>query len=110
MWARISELILGLWLFASYFVFADYPRVGFFAATLMCIFALFSYINFLNKMHLLQVIPAALLIYEGFSYPTPFLPFGLQNFVVVALLLLMFTIVPSNASDHPRPWKKFLEK
>lgn len=110
MWARISEIILAVWLFISYFLFEYYSITAIVCAGLMFIFALLSYIDKLNKMHLFQAVPGGWLIYEGFAYPTPWLPMGLQNYVVVAVLLLMFTIIPSNASDHPRPWKRFLKE
>jgi hypothetical protein len=55
-------------------------------------------------------VPAAWLLYISFTYPTPWLPFGLQNHILSALLLLTFAIIPSRSSDHPRPWRKFLEK
>ena len=110
MWARISEQILAIWLFASYFIFSTGSWHDMTAAFLVILFASLSYIDKLNKMHLLQVIPAGWLFYLGYSYPTPILPFGLQNSILVALMLLMFAIIPSNASDHPRPWKRFLRK
>lgn len=110
MWARICEIILAVWLVISYFAFEYHSVEGVICAVLILIFALLSYIDKLNKMHLCQIIPTGWLIYLGFVYPTPWIPMGLQNYIVVAVLLLMFTIIPSNASDHPRPWKRFLKK
>ena len=110
MWARISEIILAVWLFISYFVFEYQSATAIICAGLILIFASLSYIDKLNKMHLFQAVPGSWLIYEGFAYPTPWLPMGLQNYVVVAVLLLMYTIIPSNASENPRPWKRFLKK
>ena len=107
MWARICECVLGIWLILSYFIFSI-GSIG--AALFIFLFAALSFIDKLNKMHLLQVFPAAYLLYTAYSYPTPFLPFGLQNYIFIALFLLMFAIIPSHASDHPRPWKWFLRK
>lgn len=56
-------------------------------------------------MHLCHIIPAGILFYMGYSYPTHWLPMGLQNYIVTALLLLIFTIVPSHASDPPKSWR-----
>lgn len=110
MWGRISEIILAFWLFISYFIFEYQSIQALICGVLMLLFALLSYAPRLNKMHLFQVVPAGWLLFMGYSYPTPWLPMGLQNYVVVGVLLLMFTIIPSNASDHPRPWKRFLEE
>jgi peptidoglycan/LPS O-acetylase OafA/YrhL len=109
MWARISEILLGLWLFASYLIFKTGHWCDFANGALILIFALLSYKETLNKMHLLQIIPASWLLYLAYSYPTYTLPFGYQNYILVALTLLMFAVIPSRASDHPRPWRKFLQ-
>lgn len=110
MWARISEIVLGVWLIGSHFIFAMSDWRGAFAGLLTIIFAALSYVESLNKVHLLQVLPAGLLLYVGYTYPTPFLPFSLQNYILTALSILMFAVIPSHASDHPRPWKDFLRK
>jgi hypothetical protein len=110
MWARNSELILGVWLFISHFIFSNTLWDDLAIALLILLFAALSFHDKLNKMHLLQVIPAGWLLYIGYTYPTYILPFGIQNYILVALTLLMFAIIPSNASDHPRPWKRFLKR
>lgn len=107
MWARICELILGVWLILSYFIFSISSIT---AAFFILLFAALSFIDKLGKTHLLQALPAAYLLYAAYSYPTPLLPFGLQNYILIAFSLLMFAIIPSHASDHPRPWKRFLRR
>ncbi|EKE08618.1 MAG: hypothetical protein ACD_17C00078G0003 [uncultured bacterium] len=102
-------MILALWIWVSYFLFDYFSLVGILSAVLMFLFALLSYKEQWNKMHLFQVLPTGLLIYLGFSYPTPWLPMGLQNYLIVAALLAMFCLIPSHASDQPRPWKRFLK-
>lgn len=109
MWARNCELILGVWLILSRFVFLSQDWDGLVTGFFVILFAALSYHDKLNKMHLFQALPAAWLLYVGYTYPTPWLPFYLQNYILVALSILMFAIIPSNASDHPRPWKRFLE-
>jgi hypothetical protein len=109
-WARISEVILGFWLICSYFLFPTATFYDLGAALLIFLFAGLSWIDRLNKMHLLQIIPASLLFYIAYSYPSSDLPLGLQNSILIALSLLMFAIIPSHASDHPRPWQRFLDK
>ncbi|MBU6383757.1 MAG: hypothetical protein KGQ49_07330 [Verrucomicrobia bacterium] len=109
MWARICEILLGIWLVASHFLFSLHHWLGILCAILIWAFALLSYIGPLNKMHLLQIIPAALLLYIGYTFPTMPLPLSIQNYILVALFLSMFAIIPSHASDHPRPWKRYLK-
>lgn len=113
MWARISEICLAIWLFISRWIFS-YGTLSlgiedFLIPAMILLFAALSYIEKLNKMHLLQVIPALWLLWISYTYPTPWLPFGLQNHILTALFVLMLAIIPSHASDHPRPWKKFLK-
>ncbi len=110
MWARISELIIGVWLILSHFIFRTNDWEDIAAAVLILLFASLSFIEKLNKMHLMQVLPAGWLLYIGYTYPTYILPFSIQNYILSALTILMFAIIPSHASDHPRPWKKFLSK
>ena len=110
MWARISEMILGVWIAVSHWIFAyDTGLSNFGIAGLIWILAGVSFFPKWNKMHLLQLVPIGWMLYEGFIYPTPILPFALQNYVVTAFLLLMFAPLPSWAADHPIPWQKFLQ-
>jgi hypothetical protein len=110
-WARIVEWILAIWLIISRFILSygdlSLSFSDFAIPFLIILFAALSYIGKLNKMHLLHVIPAAWLLAISFAYPTPWLPFGLQNHILVALLLLTFAIIPSRASEPPRPWQHF---
>lgn len=114
MWARISELILAGWLLISLFLFSHGDHLlgwtDFATPFAIALLAALSFVNRLNKMHLLQSIPAGLLLYVSYSYPTPWLPFGLQNYILTALFLLVFMVIPSHAFDAPRPWKKFHSK
>lgn len=110
MWTRIAELLTAVWLFASHFIFGYDGSIDLICAIGIALFAALSFIDKLNKMHLLEVIPACALLYVSYTYPTPILPFALQNFILVALNILLFAILPSNASDHPRPWRHFLRK
>lgn len=109
MWARYFEMGLAFWVCVSYWIFGTKNEGDFLIAAGIIIFAALSFIGKLNKMHLLQVIPAAWLFYEGFIYPEVPLPMELQNKVIIALSLLLFAVIPSRASEHPRPWQRFLE-
>jgi hypothetical protein len=108
MWARICELLLGIWLLYSHFLFDYKGKVDLVSTFFILLFASLCFIKRLQKMHLLQIIPASLLFYVSYTYPVVPLPFSLQNFILVGLSLLLFAVIPSHASDHPEPWKKFL--
>jgi len=109
MWARIAEWVLGTWLILSHFLFSTQNTSDLVAAFFILLLATLSFFNKLNKMHLLEVFPAGWLFYIGYSFPTPWLPFSMQNYILTALSILMFSVIPSNASDHPRPWKRFFK-
>lgn len=110
MWARVVEFMLGCWLAVSPFIFA-HPSgssmlwaTDWIAACLVIAFALLSYWHPLRHAHLLTAIVACGLVAIGrFSTPVPLSP-GLQNEIVVGLLLLMFAVVPNHASRPPEAW------
>ena len=110
MWARIFEQLIGLWLIASYFLFAKTSPEDWIIGTLVFVIASLCYVEKIGKLHLLQIGPVLWLLYLGYSYPTPWLPFSMQNDILVAFLLLMFCIIPSKASAPPKPWRVFLER
>lgn len=116
MWARVIEVMLGCWLAVSPFIFrhpADDKVLWFndlFSATAVIVLALVSFWPPLRFAHVANLAIALWLITFGFwasSYPAP--P-AMQNDIVVGLLLLMFAIVPNEATRPPRPWRDFLAK
>lgn len=113
-WPRIAEIILGIWLLISQFIlsYGTYTLtwIDFLMPFLIFLFAALSYIQKLNKIHLLHILPAAWLFTIAYSYPIPWLPLGLQNYILLAITLLTFAILPSHASDHPRAWQAFLKE
>lgn len=110
MWARVCEILLGIWLIISHVLFHVPIGLNFGLAILIILFAALSYIPSINKLHLLQVIPAAVLLAKSYIYPSADLPLFMQNDILVGLCLLLFAIIPSHASDHPRSWKRYLNK
>jgi hypothetical protein len=113
MWARIIEVMLGCWLAVSPFIFrhaADDKTLwvnDFFSAMAVIVLALVSFWPPLRFAHLANLVIALWLIAFGFwasPYPAP--P-ALQNDIVVGLLLLMFAIIPNEATRLPRPWRDF---
>jgi hypothetical protein len=116
MWARVIEVMLGCWLAMSPFIFrhgAEDRVLWFndlFSAIIVIVLALVSFWPPLRFAHVANLTIALWLIAFGFwasSYPAP--P-ALQNNIVVGLLLLMFAIVPNEATRPPRPWRDFLAK
>ena len=108
--------MLGCWLAVSPFIFrhgAEDRVLWFndlFSAMIVIVFALVSFWPPLRFAHLANLVVALWLIAFGFwvsSYPPPL---ALQNDIVVGLLLLMFAIIPNEATQPPRPWRDFLAK
>lgn len=113
MWARVVEVMLGCWLAISPFIFrhSEEDRVlwfsDLFAAMVVIILALVSFWPPMRFAHVANLVIALWLIGFGFwasPYPSP--P-ALQNDIVVGLLLLMFAIIPNQATRPPRSWRVF---
>lgn len=113
MWARIIEVMLGCWLAMSPFIFHHGAEDGalwfndLISALIVIVLALVSFWPPLRFAHVGNLAIALWLIAFGFwasPYPTP--P-ALQNDIIVGLLLLMFAIVPNEATRPPRPWRDF---
>lgn len=110
MWSRVTEFMLACWLAASPFIFHHAEDAtllwisDFASATVVATLALFSYWTPTRHAHLL-IIPVALWLvgFGRFGEAAPLSP-GLQNNIIVGLLLLMFAIVPNDASQPPRAW------
>ena len=116
MWARVIEMMLGCWLAMSPFIFrhAGDDRVlwfnDLFSALAIMVLALVSFWPPLRFAHVANLVIALWLIAFGFwasPYPAP--P-ALQNDIVVGLLLLMFAIIPNEATRPPRPWRDFFAR
>jgi hypothetical protein len=107
MWPRDLELTLALWLLVSPFVFGHGGDAAAWATDLACgaamvAFALLPRWRPLRRAHLLHAAPAAWLAAFGWlRAPAP----AAQNELVVALLLIMLAIIPSDANAPPRGWR-----
>jgi hypothetical protein len=113
MWARVVEVMLGCWLAISPFIFNHPVENGSWwmndlsSGFAVVILALLAFWTPMRHAHLALVLVALWLIGFGYlaaSYPTP--P-ALQNDLIIGLLLLMFAIIPNEASIPPKKWRDF---
>lgn len=109
MWPRYCELIFAVWLIASGWLLENpdpgpYRAVAVAAGVLTVALDLLS-ITFVKPYAYLGVlgVGAGLLGYAYFAAPAE--AQGTQNAIIVALLLLMFAILPTEASLPPRSWR-----
>lgn len=113
MWARVVEVMLGCWLAISPFIF----RLSlsewhiwvndFVCAALIIALGLLSYWRPLRHAHLITGLAALWLMGFGyFAAPHP-LPPASQNELMVGFLLVMFAIIPNEASLPPQAWREF---
>ena len=113
MWARHFEIALGLWLAASVFILAVPNEelaiwiIDLCAAALIVGLSLACHWKPLRRAHLGVLVIALALILFAFVQPRP-LPRWQQNHLLVGLMLAMFAVVPSRASEPPRPWREQL--
>ncbi|MEZ6132953.1 MAG: SPW repeat protein [Planctomycetaceae bacterium] len=111
MWSRVVEVMLGVWLALSPFIFR-HPgsEQGLWLNDLLCALAVItaatlSFWRPTGYAHLLQLVIAVWLIGFGyFAAPHP-TPAALQNNIIVGLMLLMFGIIPNDASHPPEAWR-----
>ena len=110
MWPRVVELMLGLWLLASPFIFQHGDAGALWKNDLACGFLVitFSCMSFAKKLrraHLATLGLGLWLASFGYFYAPHPLPGAAQNAIVVGLLLVMIGVVPSEASTPPRGWR-----
>jgi hypothetical protein len=108
MWARVSEVLLGVWVFCSPFIFhsADHAisTNDVICGLAISAFALLSFTRTFRHAHFATIAVAAWLVVLGFLTPAPAPPAS-QNHILSGLLLLMFSIIPNHAS-HEESWER----
>ena len=112
MWPRTSEVALAVWLALSPFIFRHAPEHAVLwwsdmvAAFLVMTISLLSFWRRTLHVHLLNVpIALWLMAFGYFALGNPPPP-GAQNEMVVGLILLMFAIIPSEATLPPAEWRE----
>lgn len=110
MWARHVEMMLGLWLAASVFVFAVPEQalavwiVDLVGAALVIALAGLCYWKPTRRAHLGILVVALGLMLYAFVQPRPLAAWQ-QNHLLTGMLLAMFALVPSEASLPPAGWR-----
>lgn len=115
MWARIVEFMIACYLAISPFIFrAPKDQIWFWVNDFACslLLAFFSLICFykpLRKMHLFNLLVGSWLFLLGYFFELP-MPDYVQNDVVIGLMLLILSLVPSESEYPPQSWQTFHKK
>lgn len=113
MWARVVEVMLGLWLAISWLIFgyreASLLINDFTIAFLICLFSLLSYLPRFQKMHLFNFLIGVWFIILAYMMQGS-LFYVDQNYMILGILFLMISILPSHAKYPPRRWIQFMIK
>ena len=113
-WPRYCEMLLGLWLLMAHRIlkYEDpdvFRTVNIAAATGILLLDIVSVTFYKRYAHLAVLgIAFGLLVHAYFVAPAEAI--GTQNNILVALLLLMFAILPTEATLPPQSWRQFREK
>ena len=113
-WPRYCEMLLGLWLLVAPWIlnYGDsdiFRTVNIAAATAILLLDIVSVTLYKRYAYLAVLgIAVGLLAHAFFAMPPE--AAGTQNNIVVALLLLMFAILPTEATLPPPSWREFHDK
>lgn len=111
MWARTVEAVLGCWLAISPFIFrhaADDTYLwahDFILAALVFLFAVLSWWQPTRHAHVLNLLTGLWLIGAAYALAPYPAPAAYQNHVMVGLALLVFAVVPNDASLPSQAWR-----
>lgn len=112
MWSRVVEIMLGHWLLISPFIFRHpVQETAWWINDMACgvtviVLGLLSFWRPTRNAHLLMLPIGCWLILVGFLWSAHPAPPALQNDVLLGLLLLMFAIIPNQASLPPEGWRE----
>lgn len=116
MWPRVVEVMLGVWLVMSPFVFQHDPdQTMLWVNDLTCgllvwIFAVFSCWKPARNAHFGVTAIALWLIALGWGGADRPPPAAYQNDMVTGILLLMFSIIPTESLWPPVRWQRWYEE
>ncbi len=113
MWPRHFEVFMAIWLSLSWLIF-PYPQDSnklmihdFFISTLIATISLLNYKY--RYIHLFNILSAIWLIILAFKSKAPITDAPYQNYMVLGLILLIFTVIPPRASNPPEEWEEFIK-
>ena len=116
MWARHIEAVIAAWLGFSWLIFRYTPNLLYLqindwvCTILVLLFSLVTYKDRFRYFHLLNFLVGLWLI-GWVVYSGTGIDFGPhQNYMVVGILLLMLSLVPSRTKEPPMAWVEFLSK
>jgi len=116
MWARHIEGVIGLWLVFSWLIFSYPPDVAYLCyndwicAVIIFFCSLLPYKDLFRYLNLVNFFVGTWLVAIVFFSGTGIHSAPHQNYMVVGLLLMMHSLVPSRTKEPPKPWVEFLEK
>jgi hypothetical protein len=110
-WPRYCEMLLGLWLlvspwFLNYGGAASPGVINLAAATGILVLDVLS-LRFYKGYAYLAVLGIAIALLAHGYFVMPPEAAGTQNNIITALLLLMFAILPTEATLPPLSWREF---
>jgi hypothetical protein len=116
MWARVVEFMLAMWLGLSPFILKYPPGDTFLWANawiccfLIALFALLSFYERLEKIHLLTCLVALWLIGVAYRQFPQSANLAEQNSMALGVLFFLFALVPSRSEKSPKGWREFMHK
>jgi peptidoglycan/LPS O-acetylase OafA/YrhL len=120
MWGRVIEIILGLWLVLSPFVWGHYSsdpglwRSDVISGIAVIGLAVLSFwpfrsFRFLRYAHLgILFVASWVVVFSYFNSGHPAEP-GYQNALLTGLTLLLIAIIPNDASQPPTSWRRYYQ-
>jgi hypothetical protein len=108
-WPRYCELTLAVWLIASGWVIAhsgDYRLLALISGSIIAFLDVLSISLRIRYAHLL-ILPVCLALAWFAAMHLPHESQGAQNLLTVALLLVILAILPTEATEPPKPWRDF---
>jgi peptidoglycan/LPS O-acetylase OafA/YrhL len=120
MWGRVIEIIIGLWLVLSPFVWGHYPsNPGLWRSDVISGIAViglavlsfwpFRRLRFLRYAHVgILFVASWVVVFSYFTSGHPAAP-GYQNALLTGLTLMLVAIIPNDASQPPTSWRRYYQ-
>jgi hypothetical protein len=111
MWPRVIEGMLGCWLLVTPFVFRgttaidDYTTSALVSGAIVIVMALLSFWEPTRLARFVTLGVSLWLALHGYFAAERPGPPAAQNEIMIGLTLLLFAIIPNEASQPPRVWR-----